>query len=80
LNPCRGNCHDFKNILAPIIGCAEMVLDDVPDKSPLHYDLNQILSAANRAKDLVKQILSFSRLGEEQLMRPLDLVSLRKKL
>jgi two-component system, cell cycle sensor histidine kinase and response regulator CckA len=49
-----------------------MALDDLPETSPTKFDLKQVLTAANRAKELVQQILSFSRLGEQQLLRPVD--------
>ncbi len=65
-----GIAHDFNNILTPIIGYTEMALDDVPEDNPSRFDLQQVISAAGRAKDLVKQILTFSRLNQEQLMRP----------
>ncbi len=67
-----GIAHDFNNILSPIIGFTEMALDEIPDSSPSRYDLKQVLTAAHRAKELAKQILSFSRLGEDPLMRPVD--------
>jgi two-component system, cell cycle sensor histidine kinase and response regulator CckA len=68
-----GIAHDFNNILSPIIGYTEMAMDSIEESSTSRYDLDQVLIAANRAKDLVRQILSFSRLGEEQLMRPVDM-------
>ncbi|MHC1742546.1 MAG: response regulator [Syntrophobacteraceae bacterium] len=68
-----GIAHDFNNILTPIIGYTEMALSGMPETSPLMYDLNQVLAAANRAKDLVSQILTFSRQSQDQLMRPTDL-------
>ncbi|MFP5212352.1 MAG: PAS domain S-box protein, partial [Acidobacteriota bacterium] len=68
-----GIAHDFNNILSPIIGYTEMALYDIPPSSHSRHDLTQVLAAANRAKELVKQILSFSRLGEDQLMSPVDL-------
>jgi PAS domain S-box-containing protein len=67
-----GIAHDFNNILTPIIGYTEMALNTLEESDPITYDLNEVLTAANRAKDLVKQILTSSRLGEEQLMRPMD--------
>jgi PAS domain S-box-containing protein len=67
-----GIAHDFNNILTPIIGYTEMALSGIEESDPIRYDLDEVLTAANRAKDLVKQILSSSRLGEEQLMRPMD--------
>ncbi|MCU0589553.1 MAG: response regulator [Syntrophobacteraceae bacterium] len=68
-----GIAHDFNNILTPIIGYTEMGLSEVPESSPARYDLNQVLTAANRAKDLVKQILTFSRHNPDQIMRPTDI-------
>lgn len=56
-----GIAHDFNNILTPILGYTEMVLEELPDGSPIRYDVEQINSAAIRAKDLVQQILTFSR-------------------
>ncbi|MBU1564588.1 MAG: response regulator [Proteobacteria bacterium] len=56
-----GIAHDFNNILGAIIGYAEMIHDDCPADSSLLHDIDQVLQAANRAKELVKQILAFSR-------------------
>ena len=61
-----GIAHDFNNILAAIIGYAEIARDDSPPHSSLSGDLGEILRAAHRAKDLVRQILSFSRQGESR--------------
>ncbi len=60
-----GIAHDFNNILGAIIGYAEMVRDDSPPGSTAAHDLDQILLAGNRAKDLVMQILAFSRQSEK---------------
>jgi PAS domain S-box-containing protein len=56
-----GIAHDFNNILTAIIGYGQMAAESLPENSPEHCDLNQALSAAYRAKDLVRQILTFSR-------------------
>lgn len=56
-----GIAHDFNNILFPIVGYTELTLDEVPEDSVAHNNLEEILKAANRAKELVKQILTFSR-------------------
>ncbi|MBI5558680.1 MAG: PocR ligand-binding domain-containing protein [Deltaproteobacteria bacterium] len=56
-----GIAHDFNNILGPIIGFADIAREDAPPGSQLAQDLEQILTAAHRAKDLVRQILAFSR-------------------
>ncbi|MFP5213928.1 MAG: GAF domain-containing protein, partial [Acidobacteriota bacterium] len=65
-----GIAHDFNNILSPIIGYTQLALIDLPESSPNKDGLNQVLSAAHRARELVKQILSFSRMGEDQLLSP----------
>lgn len=61
-----GIAHDFNNILAAIMGYTEMSLDMIPGGSLAQHNLEQVLKAANRAKDLVKQILLFSRRGEQE--------------
>ena len=56
-----GIAHDFNNILFPIIGYTEMTMDSVPADAPEHNYLEEVLKGANRAADLVRQILAFSR-------------------
>jgi len=56
-----GIAHDFNNILAAILGYAEMTLMDAAPDTAIYYNSNQILKASLRAKDLVEQVLSFSR-------------------
>ncbi|MDY6903455.1 MAG: ATP-binding protein [Thermodesulfobacteriota bacterium] len=56
-----GIAHDFNNILGSITINAEMIDDDAPDGSEIKYSAEQILLASQRAKDLVNQILLFSR-------------------
>jgi PAS domain S-box-containing protein len=60
-----GIAHDFNNILGAIIGYAEMALYDTQKDSMEHYNIEQVLKAGHRAKDLVKQILAFSRKSEQ---------------
>ncbi len=70
-----GIAHDFNNILAPIIGFAEICIADIPPENIHHKNIQQILSAALRARDLVKQILAFSRhSGQEKKPVHLHLV------
>ena len=56
-----GIAHDFNNILGVMLGYTEMALSGVAGKSHLERKLNQVLKAGQRAKDLVSQILAFSR-------------------
>ncbi len=59
-----GIAHDFNNILAAIMGYTQLSLDDVKDMPETHQSLKEVLIASNRAKDLVSQILMFSRSTE----------------
>ena len=56
-----GIAHDFNNILAAIIGFTEMVIDDVSDNPHVQQKMDRVLKAGLRGKDLVRQILAFSR-------------------
>jgi len=56
-----GIAHDFNNILAAILGFSEACLQDAEKGTDLAEDLKEIFDAGNRAKDLVHQILAFSR-------------------
>jgi PAS domain S-box-containing protein len=56
-----GIAHDFNNILAAIIGFTEMVIDDVSDKAHVQQKMEQVLKAGMRGRELVRQILTFSR-------------------
>jgi PAS domain S-box-containing protein len=60
-----GIAHDFNNILSAIIGYAQLAMDQLPKESPVQADLAQVYKAGERAKDLVMQILSFSRQQEK---------------
>ncbi len=55
-----GIAHDFNNILFPIFGFTEMSIRELPEEHPVQENLEQILTGAKRARDLVSQILSFS--------------------
>ncbi len=61
-----GIAHDFNNILGIIIGNAELAIDDVPAQNPARLSLEEIITASKRAKDVVWQLLSFSRKSERE--------------
>jgi signal transduction histidine kinase/CheY-like chemotaxis protein len=65
-NLAGGIAHDFNNILGVIIGYTELAIDDIPEKNKTRTHLEKVLESANRAKELVKQILTFSRKSEEK--------------
>ena len=61
-----GIAHDFNNILMLILGYTALVMKDIPEGTVTYRNLKQIVKAGNRAKDLVKQILAFSRKSEQE--------------
>ncbi len=66
-----GIAHDFNNILSAIFGYAELALASREDRAKTESHIRGILTAAGRARDLVAQILTFSR-RDEQENRPLE--------
>jgi len=61
-----GIAHDFNNILSIIVGNSELALDDLPDWNPAFNNIKEIKFASLRAKDVIKQLLSFSRKTEQE--------------
>ncbi len=70
-----GIAHDFNNLLGIILGNAEMAMDDVPELHPTKFHLNEIRTASFRARDVVKQLLSFGRKTDPK-QRPVRLVQI----
>jgi CheY-like chemotaxis protein/nitrogen-specific signal transduction histidine kinase len=64
-----GIAHDFNNILYPIIGFAEMSIKELPEEHSVRENLEDILQGAIRAKNLVKQILLFSRQDKKETLK-----------
>lgn len=56
-----GIAHDFNNILSAILGNVELAKEDAGPNSPAQVSLHEIEKAGRRARDLVRQILTFSR-------------------
>ncbi len=55
-----GVAHDFNNILTAIIGSAAVALEELPAASPSRADLEQVISAAERAAKLTRQMLAYA--------------------
>ena len=67
-----GIAHDFNNILSPILGYSDMVMSELSPSDPMFQEMEEIMKAGYRAKDLVEQILLFSK-QEEKERKPLAL-------
>ncbi len=70
-----GIAHDFNNIIGSILGYTEMAIEDVEDRPRVVKALRNVLKSAIRARELVKQILTFSRKAEHE-GRPLSVLPL----
>ena len=73
-----GIAHDFNNILAAIIGFSEMAKDESPEGSPVRRHIDMVFGAGIRGRDLVQQILMFSRKAQQE-KRPLRLSTVIKE-
>ncbi len=71
-----GIAHDFNNILGAMLGYTAMALDDVQPDSRIGQDLQHVLDAGQRAKELVDQILTFSRQKEtdKAILQPASVI------
>jgi len=73
-----GIAHDFNNILAVIVGHGELLRDQLQDQPTALEDLQMLLRGAQRATDLVQQILAFSRKTKHEMV-PLHLQTIIKE-
>ncbi len=64
-NLAGGIAHDINNTLTPIVSLTELAMLDLPEDSKAHGNLSQVLRSTLRISDMVKQILEFSRRGQE---------------
>ena len=67
-NVAGGIAHDFNNILFPILGLSELLLEDLPPDSMEYQNVQQIMKSGERGRELIGQILAFSRQSEHQMM------------
>ncbi len=67
-----GVAHDFNNLLAVILGHGEILMADLAPTSPYRADIEPIIKAGERARDLTRQLLAFSR-KQVLEVKPLDL-------
>lgn len=74
-----GIAHDFNNILSGIMGYSELSLEAMQDRPKVCQYMEQVVKAAERAKDLVGQILTFSRKAERE-KKPITLTPIIKEV
>lgn len=73
-----GIAHDFNNIIGGIIGNCSLLLSDIVADDPAHDRLQQIMESGSRARNLVRQILTYSRNAESN-RKPIALGSVVKE-
>ena len=65
-----GVAHDFNNIMTAIRGCTDLVISQIEENDPIYQDLKEVQISAERASDLTRQLLFFSR------NQPMEMVTL----
>ena len=78
-----GIAHDFNNILTPIVGYAKMLVRISTEDTPAQKYAQGIQKASIRAKDLVAQILTFSRKADDvdqQILKPIRVIPIAKEV
>jgi len=73
-----GIAHDFNNILGIIVGNTELAMDDIPEWHSARRNLKEILTSSIRARDIVKQILAFSRQSPQE-KKPVRIIPIIKE-
>jgi PAS domain S-box-containing protein len=73
-----GIAHDFNNILSAIMGYTELSMMDALPDSRIRNNLKEIYQASTRAREMVKQILTFSRQSEQE-RRPIQVTPIIKE-
>jgi PAS domain S-box-containing protein len=72
-----GIAHDFNNIMGIIVGNTELALEDVPESNRAYSNLEEIKTASRRAANILKQLLSFTRITDQKL-QPIEIASVIK--
>jgi signal transduction histidine kinase/ActR/RegA family two-component response regulator len=67
-----GIAHDFNNILSAILGYSEMARKEMEPESPTRSKIDKVIKSGNRARELIMQILSFSRKSDQEEKIPIQ--------
>ena len=62
-----GIAHDFNNILTAILSYTDLAMDDLEPNDQSYKNLDEVLTAAHRGRDLIRHLMAFSRRGEREL-------------
>jgi signal transduction histidine kinase len=71
-----GIAHDFNNSLAAVLGFTKAAYHDLPDESPIRQDLDEVILAANRGRDMVRRMMSLARQEDKSDFKVTDIISL----
>ncbi len=74
-----GIAHDFNNVLAAILGFANTARFELPKGSPARQDIEEIIVAGTRGREIVRQILTVGRKQDAAEYRPEDLGTLLRE-
>ena len=74
-----GIAHDFNNILSAVIGYGELAVLDVPPDNPSYRGIQEIVKAGYRAKEVIQQILTFSRRSDSE-RKPVQMKSIVEEI
>ena len=77
-----GIAHEFNNLLTPIMGYSAMMLSEMDERDRYYADIQEILSSAEKAKEIISQISAFSGKNSEQSFQeiPVSQVAARAML
>ena len=73
-----GVAHDLNNTLVPILALSKLILHELPEDNPTRGDVEIVVRASERARDLVRQILAFSR-KQDLVKQNVDLVQVTRE-
>jgi signal transduction histidine kinase/CheY-like chemotaxis protein len=74
-----GIAHDFNNILSAVLGFTELCLSDVKKGSLLEKNMREVYIAGSRAKDLIKQMLTFAGKDNDNV-KPIQISSIAREV
>lgn len=71
--------HEMNNPLAGLLSFTQLILMDLTSEDPIYYDLKEIEQAAKRCRDIVDNLLVFSRINDTELVKRINLYDMIEK-